>query len=88
MRPISVISVTIGSQTCTGEELRQILRLPSASFVVEQMDGKVRFVQRSRSRAWDESVWSRMHGTARKGVHIVKFWNIILPQNGNSCNEK
>ena len=38
-----VISVTIGSQTCTGEELRQILRLPSASFVVEQMDGKVRF---------------------------------------------
>ncbi|UWP61212.1 SpoIID/LytB domain-containing protein [Ruminococcus gauvreauii] len=41
-----VISVTIGSQTCTGEELRQILRLPSASFVVEQMDGKVRFLCR------------------------------------------
>lgn len=41
-----VTSVKIGGQTCTGEELRQMLHLPSASFVVEQLDGKVRFLCR------------------------------------------
>ena len=43
-----VSTVQVGDTLCTGEEVRQMLHLPSASFTVENQVEKVRFLCRGQ----------------------------------------
>lgn len=73
-----VLTVKVGSTTCTGEEFRACMELPSACFSVTALDGKIRIVTKGIGHGLGLSIHSAGE-MAKEGMKYREILSYFYP---------
>lgn len=74
-----VLTVKIGDITCTGEEFRACMELPSACFSIAELDGKIRIVTKGIGHGLGLSIHSA-NEMAKEGMRYQEILSYFYPE--------
>lgn len=74
-----VTSVKIGDKSCSGEEFRTCMDLPSSCFSITELDGKIRIVTKGIGHGLGLSIHSAME-MAKEGMGYEEILSYFYPQ--------
>lgn len=74
-----VLTVKVGDITCTGEEFRECMELPSACFSIVELDGKIRIVTKGIGHGLGLSIHSA-NEMAKEGMGYQEILSYFYPQ--------
>ena len=74
-----VLSVKIGDISCSGEDFRTCLDLPSACFSIAELDGKIRIVTKGIGHGLGLSIHSA-NEMAKEGMGYREILSYFYPQ--------